>query len=231
MSDAYSVYYCFGAEPTSETLARVLERLGKKYLVGPEAVTDSQSLVELMADSLESLRVGFDDVAVSLLIETEPAPVDRCPSVLARIQDHVFDGSADENDPEAIERGNRLYTLLGDIYVAFVVAGVTPLYAPGFAPTEAGAAADSENARHFDRAEIEMNELPGIYWFQIVPPAIADAFGRQALLDAPCFRSEALSDGAILLAVNRGVRTDAPFQYGTEGVSAALGIAWERGRL
>lgn len=230
MSDTYSVYYSFGGEPTRETLAHVLERLEQEYLVGPEAVIDSQSVVELVTDPLESLQVGFDDIAVSLLIESEPDPVDGCPSIIARIQDHVFDVFAEESDKEAIERVDRLYTLLGDIYEGFVVAGVTPLYVPGFAPTETGAAADPDNARYFDRTEVEANELPGIYWFQIVPPAIADAFGRRRFLDAPCFRSEALADGAVLLAVNQGVRTDDPFEYGTESVSTALGVPWERGR-
>lgn len=231
MSDAYSVYYSFGTEPTKETLGQVLERLEEEYLVGPDAVADTQSLVELLTDPLESLRIGYDDVAVSLLIDSEPDPVDGCPSVTARIQDHVFDVFTEESDEAAIERVGRLYTLLGDIYEAFVAVDLTPLYVPGFAPSEPGAAADPANARYFDRSEIEANQLPGVYWFQIVPPAVADAFGREALLNVPCFRSETLSDGAVLLAVNRGVRTDDPFQYGTEGVSDALGVPWERGRL
>lgn len=43
----------------------------------------------------------------------------------------------------------------------------------------AGLAADPDNARYFDSGELEANQLPSIYWIQIVPPAIAGAFDRE----------------------------------------------------
>lgn len=124
---------------------------------------------------------------------------------------------------EAAARIDEVYDLLADLYEFFIGIGRSPLYVYGLTGEDERRIDDSGYSVSLDADAIEGDELPGIYWCQIIPPAIVDTVGEEQLLSAPGHRVERLSDGAVMLVLHRYPVSD------TDEVTVAdhLGVPYE----
>lgn len=213
-----------------DSLEQPLTYLDDKNIVVAADESNVTAYLKQLQIELGSLRVEFDTMWFSLMLEPGSDSTGGLPALEVYIQDHVFFPLEEESDEAAVERMQRLFSFLGVLYEQLLGVGHEPLYVLGLRPSDRGAAIEPGHVRHVSREELLNDEIPGIYWFQILPPRGVEQTGDDQLLSAPVFRTERLSAGAVLVVVDRGVHISGAFQHGIVEVSEYLEIPWDHGR-
>jgi len=244
MSDRYEIYFAFESPWSSDDLGRLVQRLSDHdrltHPVEDQPAADSdqtprsdpvdQYVSELLSESrYVGISLDAPGLACSLIYtDAETGPLDL-PQLNLSVQDHHFFRQDGEDDQAAVERIDALYTFLADFYERLVDLGRTPLYVYGLEPIEYEKATDPEHVNGITAERLRSGEIPGIYWCQIFPPRFVNQFDADELCSIPAFRSEQLSDGAVLLVVTHAMNTEAlpPEEHAPNVVSERLGVDWE----
>jgi hypothetical protein len=243
MSDRYEIYYTLESGWTSSELEALIERLRDRerltHPLAPGASTQSDETapsdpvdryVAELASETGYVGISLDAPGLDcslIYTEAESGAFDF-PHFNVSVQDHHFFRLDGEDDRDAVERIDTLYTFLAAFYDDLVALGRTPLSVHGLEPIEYDKAVDPDHGNGITAERIRSGELPGIYWCQILPPRLVERIGADELLSVPAFRSERLSDGAVLLVVTHAMNTETlpPENHAPNVVSERLGLEW-----
>ena len=218
MSDANKVFFCLDEAWTEKSLEELVAFLGREYAValppGFEFVETVRSASETTQPShhVDELIDGFGSLSIEVgdgidcalqhdvPSEENTAALDY-PNILLSVPRSHLRAGPDEDESAAADRIDGLYDFFAGLYAFLREAGRKPRYVYGLTGEDERRIATPEYAVTLNRDRIENDELPGVYWFQIVPPAIVVSVGEETLLSAPAYRVERLSDGSVLLVL------------------------------
>lgn len=220
MSDSHRLYVALRDPLTEAQLADVVGFLAETYdVVFPEAfdeVASVRSAAEItrpahyvaeLVDGCGWIEVPLSrDARVRLRYSVageEATGILRDPGLSLSIADRYFYALDGESEAEAVARVDELYELLVDLYEFIVAADRPPVYAYGLTGEDELRLSDPEFGVALDRARIDDDRMPGLFWSQIVPPDVVRTVGEDRLLYALVYRAETLSDGAVLLVLHR----------------------------
>lgn len=206
MSDEYHVFYIFNEGIGDGQLDEFFRRFDDKWEIIWPQDGDINTYVDALTSTNESVVAKEFETEIGLLIDDELIGL---PYISISIGERWIMPLNEESDSDAIKRMNNLYGLFGEMYETFIDVGLEPVYVFGTNFVERGPATNPEHAAHVSREKILNNEIPGIYWFQILPPAMVEGLGENRVRSTPAFRNEELSNGASLLATSQGVLTGA----------------------
>ncbi|WP_152419103.1 hypothetical protein [Natrinema gari] len=231
--DSYLVYYTFEKSWSSEELEQLFShldatysvQLGSKGLDQPESHDIDEYIGEIKGD-LGYFRIDHGGNLFSMMFNDKMEPAVGLPNIMIRIQDHMVHRLENESEDEAVSRFNEVYSFLADFYEKLVEISCEPVYVYGLNFGECDSVGDPDHTRHISRDQLLAGEMPGIYWFQIVPPEIVKRMGVDQFLSAPAYRVEQLADAAVFLAVDQGIN-DGLFEHSTKDVSEYFGLEWE----
>lgn len=169
-------------------------------------ITSPSHYVEELTSGYGSIDVELDrGIRTGLLLTRDPeqsAVALDYPGFHFSISDNQFFRQANETDEEAAERIDELYELFTAVYQYCTDRDRTPLYVYGLSGEDQRRIGHPDYDVDVSGDRIKDRKMPGVYWCQIVPPAIVEAVGKDTLLAVPVYRVEELDDGGILIVLH-----------------------------
>lgn len=223
MSNNVDMYVLFPSPVTDGTTADVIRFCRNR--AHPDTDTSNPGAVahELETDAT---RIGFtyEDIQFTLRVNPATDTVPDVPRILLRIDELYFRPREGLNTTaDVIDHSSQLTELAVELYEYLVACGRTPAYVWGLGPGDVEVLTTPGSPEEITAASIRDGRVTFIAWSQILPPDVVANLGREALLRAPAFRTEQLSDGGVLLVVDTSP-TMIESNYEPEAVASHLSI-------
>lgn len=142
----------------------------------------------------------WESVLPTVLVDQKvPEHLPDLPHLAVDLREQYFaPGRADEEDvPEYV---GDFADFVARCYQQARAVGHQPLYVLGADPNQLSALfGEKPEPVATSREGILEGDLEQLYWLQVFPPRMVERVRRDALLSAPAWRVEELSDGAVLL--------------------------------
>lgn len=203
MQEDYYVYYVFDDALDTTRLREIVRFIDQECDVLVPQNGDVDEFVDRLLDVGGNIIPEYERTEFSLRVDDEH-PQLRFPTIVLRIGEDSVLPTFDDSDQAAVDRMDEFYTFLGSLYERLVDEGLEPLYVYGLDFPDYDRATDPDHAYYVTSEQILEGEVPGIFWFQIFPPAVVENVGEDRLLSCSAFRLEQLADGAVLLAATQG---------------------------
>lgn len=226
MSDSYDVYYVFEDDLEAADVEQLVGFLNTEYDIYWPKGGSVEAYVDELTEGIGFIRVAVGDTGLTLFApEDVEKPIDL-PFVKLKIKEQFITPQEGEADADAVARMNEVYTFFGELYEEFVAVGRPPVYVVGVNFAEHRVIDDPDHVRYVSKEQVLDHEVPGMYWFQILPPAMVENLGEERAQSSPAFRLEELSDGGVLLAGTPGVLVSDRENY-IEEAAEHLGVPCE----
>lgn len=219
MSDASKVFYWLLDSWSDSDLEGVVDFFDTEYGIGLPAgfehaeTVRPASAVTRPSHYVDELRSGFGSIDIELpsgmncgllcdVPTAEDATAPDGPNLLVTVPEVHLRVTNGEEDAVVSDRVDELYDFLVAFYQFLCDSGHDPRYVYGLTGEDERRVADPDYSLALDLDRVERDQLPGVYWCQIVPPHIVAAVGVETLLTAPMYTAERLSDGSVFLALH-----------------------------
>jgi len=155
---------------------------------------------DVAAGRATSIGGRFGSIAATVLVNDKtPEGLPALPHLDVDLREQYY--VPGRVDPDAVETHVDDYAdLVARLHERARGVGHEPLYALGADPNQLAALfGDGPGPVATTRDGVLDGRLEQLYWLQVLPPAMVEEVGRNALLDAPAWRVDELPSGAVLL--------------------------------
>lgn len=199
MSEASRTFLCFepgfDAEATVDVLAAWTDVDGFDTHTGVDDVA-----TDLDAGYATSIGGRFESIDAPILVnDRTPDGLPALPHLDVDLREQYYaPGRADAN---AVETHVADYAdLVVRLYERACEVGHEPRYVVGTDPNQLAALSGTVTAAaETTRDGVLDDRVEQLYWLQVLPEAMVETVGRNALLDAPAWRVDERPNGAVLL--------------------------------
>lgn len=198
MSDAIEVYLLYPKSVSKQDKFEIFEQL---YSRGDLRCDTSLGEIEnrLCGDkALNYVNLIYGDLHASIQFDRSVESLPDESLMLLHLEEKSF-RTRHYSEDEIAGHIDDLLALVTAIYEMSLSHDLPPAYVIGANTTETEHLRTGHERIRTTESGVREAEIEELYWLQIWPPEFVRSIGKQSILEAPAWKVEELSDGAIVL--------------------------------